>query len=283
MIELPASIRPQRQLGQNFLLDKLILEREVGYAGIAAGDTVLEIGAGFGNLTECLAARAGHVAAVEYDKQFKGKLESLAKIRGNISLIWGDALSVQLPLFNKVVANLPYRIALPVAFRLLESPFENGVLMLQEDMAQRICASPGEAGYGRLSVTMQRLASTDLLDTVPRAAFSPAPDVDSAIVRLRPVSVPFAIAPAEAFKALLEHLFLYRNDRLATALQPLGSARDAVPLLRRELRDKQVSRLTPGEFGEVSRFLDSRKVELPAVSQATKRRSGPPRRRPGRR
>jgi 16S rRNA (adenine1518-N6/adenine1519-N6)-dimethyltransferase len=280
LIDMPRDISPQRQLGQNFVLDERILEREIDYADIAAEDTVLEIGAGFGNLTERLAVRAGNVIAVEFDRQFKNRLESLASIHGNISLIWGDARSVLLPPFNKVVANLPYRVALPIVFRLLDYPFGTAALLIQETMAQRICAGPGEAGYGRLSVTVQRLAHADLLDTVPRTAFSPAPDVDSAIVRLRPVAAPFSVAPAEAFRRLLDHLFLYRDDKLIFALQRLASAHAVALLLPKELRNRQVCQMTPAELGEVSRFLDSRKVDLPATSKAAKRKAGKPGLRP---
>lgn len=282
MIGIPRNIKPQRQLGQNFLMDERVLEREVAYASITAEDTVLEVGAGIGNLTELLAVSSGHVVAVEYDRQFKDRLEGLARVHGNISIIWGDALTVQLPSFSKVVANLPYRMALPIVLRLLSNPFENGVLMFQKDMAQHICAAPGEAGYGRLSVTVQRLAHTELLDTVPSMAFSPAPDVASAIVRLRPVDVPFPVASAEAFKRLLDHLLFYRDDKLSLALQRLSSepAQAAAPLLPNKLRNKQVSQMTPEEFGEVSRFLDSHKVDLPAISNTAKRKAQKLRKQP---
>jgi 16S rRNA (adenine1518-N6/adenine1519-N6)-dimethyltransferase len=273
MVNVPRNIRPQRQLGQYFLMDERILEREIAYAQIAVEDTVLEIGAGIGNLTERLAPHAKHVVAVECDKQFQDRLESLANVHGNISLIWGDALAVRLPSFNRVVANLPYRVALPIVLRLLNYPFENGVLMIQKTMAQHICASPGEVGYGRLSVTVQRLARTELLDTVPRIAFSPSPDVDSAIIRIRPISSPFAVASAEAFKRLLDHLLIYRDDKLIIALSRLSGTQAIASLLPEKLRNKQVSQMTPEEFGEVSRFLDSRKVGLPAVSNTTKRKA----------
>ena len=273
MVDVPRNVRPQRQLGQNFLMDARILEREIAYAQIAVEDTVLEVGAGIGNLTERLASHANHVVAVECDKQFQNMLESLASVHGNISLIWGDALAVRLPSFNRVVANLPYRVALPIVLRLLNYPFENGVLMIQKAMAQHICAGPGEVGYGRLSVTMQRLARTELLDTVPRIAFSPSPDVDSAIIRIRPINSPFAVASAVAFKHLLDHLFIYRDDKLIIVLSRLSSTQAIASFLPEKLRNKQVSQMTPEELGEVSRFLDSHKVGLPAVSNTTKRKA----------
>lgn len=273
MVNVPRNIRPQRQLGQCFLMDERILEREIAYAQIAVEDTVLEVGAGIGNLTERLAPHAKHVVAVERDKQFQDRLESLANIHGNISLIWGDALAVRLPSFNRVVANLPYRVALPIILRLLNYPFENAVLMIQKAMAQHICAGPGEAGYSRLSVTMQRLARTELLETVPRIAFSPSPDVDSAIIRIRPINSPFAVASAVAFKRLLDHLLIYRDDKLIIALSRLSSTQAIASLLPEKLRNKRVSQMTPEEFGEVSRFLDSHKVGLPAVSNTTKRKA----------
>jgi len=265
---MPGSASSQVDLGQNFLIDKASLDAEIGYAQVAATDTVLEIGAGTGNLTGRLAARAGQVVAIEYDGQFRPRLEELARTHGNIELIWGDAVAVRLPQFGKVVANLPYRVALPVIMRLLEQRFERAVLIVQKDMAQKICASPGETGYGRVSVTVQRLARAELLQEVPASAFSPPPKVDSAMLRLTPVSDPFPVGSAEAFRHLLDNLFLRRDEKLADALPGLG---DVTALLPGRLRGRQVSRLAPEEFGEVSRFLDSHKVRLSAVRNPAKR------------
>lgn len=266
--------RPQRDLGQNFLTDERFLDSEISYARVGPQDTVLEIGAGPGNLTERLASMAGHVVAVEYDRQFRARLGSLARSRANITLIWGDALEVPLPSFTKVVANLPYRVALPVLLRLLGRRFDAGVVIVQKDMARKICAGPGQAGYGRVSVIVQRLAPAELLQVVPGSAFSPPPRVDSAIVRVRPVSDPFPVAAGEEFSRLLDNSFLHRDAKLGAAL---GRVAEAAALLPARLRDKQVSRLAPEEFGEVSRFLESRKVRLPAVSDSAKRRAQPPR------
>jgi 16S rRNA (adenine1518-N6/adenine1519-N6)-dimethyltransferase len=258
-----------------------VLDREIGYADVAAEDTVLEIGAGTGNLTAGLAARARRVVAVECDRQFAACLDRLADEHGNVAILWGDARTVPFPPFDRVVANLPYRVALPIIFRLLDYPFGCAVLILQQDMAQHLCAGAGQAGYGRLSVTVQRLALAELLDTVPRQAFSPPPEVASAMVRLRPIAAPFPVGSDAAFRQLLDYLFLHRDDRLASALQRLGDARAAVPALPRRLRDRPVAQLTPAEFGEISRFLDSRGVRLPKVSDSVKRRAQQRRLRPG--
>jgi ribosomal RNA small subunit methyltransferase A len=193
---MPGGARPQLDLGQNFLVDEASLAAEIGYAQVTSADTVLEVGAGPGNLTGRLAARAGRVVAVEYDRRFRDRLDALARQHGNIELIWGDALAVRLPAFTKVVANLPYRVALPLIMRLLDQEFDSGVLIVQEDMAQKICAGPGEAGYGRVSVTVQRMARAELLQVVPRQAFSPPPSVDSAMMRLSPVGEPFPVGSA---------------------------------------------------------------------------------------
>ena len=270
--------RKQRDLGQNFLTDQGVLEAEIGYAAVGAADTVLEIGAGPGNLTGRLAALAGHVVAVEYDRQFRAGLERLAAASGNLTLLWGDALTVPLPAFGKVVANLPYRVALPVLLRLLDHGFGTGVVIVQKDMAQKICAGPGEAGYGRVSVIVQRLARPELLQVIPASAFSPPPRVDSAIVRVRAMSDPFPVGPGDAFSRLLDNAFLYREQKLGAVLGRLAGVAETADLLPGRLRDKQVSRLAPDEFGEVSRFLDSRKVRLPAVSNSAKRRAQQPRR-----
>lgn len=280
MRDLPRDIRPRRELGQNFLVDERILAREVELAGIAAGDTVLEIGAGIGNLTERLARQAGQVVAVERDRQFASRLDSLTRRYRNVSVIWGDARTVRLPQFDRLVANLPYRVALPALLRLLDCTFAGGLVMVQQEMARHICAGPGEAGYGWLGVTVQRLARVELLDTVPRAAFAPAPDVDSALVRLEPADAPFPVASAAAFRQLLDFLFLHRADRLAGALQRLPGAGDVASLLPGRLRGKQVSQLTPAEFGEVSRFLDAHDAALPVISNSVKRRAQQPRQQP---
>lgn len=266
------SISPSHQFGQNFLVDEDVLKHEVSAARINSQETVLEIGAGIGNLTEALAERAKSVVALEYDHQFEELLQQVCSAHSNISISWGDAMTVTFPHFDVVVSNLPYRIALPLIFKLLEQEFRIGVVMIQKDMAERITARPGEIGYGRLSVTIQRLAQAELLAVVPQRAFSPPPDVASALLILRP-HAPFAIASDDLFKRLLDYLFLHRDDRLIDVLQHHKDIGATARLLPKRIQTRRIAEMAPAEFGQVSRFLDSHKIQPSVISDSMKRKA----------
>jgi 16S rRNA (adenine1518-N6/adenine1519-N6)-dimethyltransferase len=124
-------IRPSRRAGQQQVIDLGLLGRMVSYAGVSGEDEVLEVGAGIGNLTRLLAGRARKVIAIERDERFVKALRDRLKGRSNVKIVHGDVLCVDLPKFNKVVANLPFGISSEVTFRLLEHDFELAVLMYQ--------------------------------------------------------------------------------------------------------------------------------------------------------
>ena len=214
-----ARIRPRKSLGQSFLYDRELLAREVAYAELTGSETVLEIGAGVGNLTALLAAAAGQVMAVEQDRRFAPFLCRLQQRHANLEILLGDALRVELPAFDKVVANLPYTPALPLTFRLLEQRFDRAVLMYQRRLAERLCARVGESRYGRLSIAVGRRAQVELLEIVPPLAFYPPPAVDSALVLLRRTQPRFSVPSEEFFRQLLEGLFAHRDLALDEALQ----------------------------------------------------------------
>jgi len=252
-------IRPQRGLGQNFLQDREVLEREVAYAELEGTETVLEIGAGIGNLTERLLQGAGKVVAVEKDRRFAGRLEELGKRYGNLEVIWGDALQVALPRFDRVVANLPFKPGLPITFRLLEQRFERGVLLLQRRLAERICGRVGEQRYCRLSVAVGQRADAELLEVVRPNAFFPPPEVDSALVLLRRGKPRFSIPSEEFFRAVLEGLFARREESVERAAGEIRfrglSARAvdrALGALGGKVRGKPVFAVTPREFGRIA-------------------------------
>jgi len=252
-------VRPRREFGQHFLQDENVRRREVAYAELGLGDTVLEIGPGTGRLTELLLQQTQRVVAIEVDAQFKGCLSRLQERYGNLEAIWGDALEVDLPRFDKVVANLPYRIALPLIFRLLEHRFDRAVLIFQKRLAERICASVGEKGYCRLSVAIGRRANAELLETVPRSAFYPSPEVESAIVKIERVRPKFDIPSEEFFKLVLEQLFRHRDESVQQAVQRIRNKELAQQALSRGLanisgkvKNKPVYLVTPREFSRVS-------------------------------
>lgn len=252
-------IRPKRDLGQHFLTDKSVLEREVAYAQVGRGDTVLEIGAGIGNLTKLLLQRAGRVFAIEVDRQFEASLLELQGQYDNLEIVWGDALEVDFPRFDKVVANLPYKVALPITFKLLDIKFERGILIYQQRLAQRICASVEESGYSRLGVSIGRRAQVQLLEAVGRDAFHPRPEVDSAMVELRPTQAKFDIPSEEFFKLVLEQLFAQRTKSVQEAVRgirhrklPRPALERALENLRAQLKKRQVSRVAPRDFGRIS-------------------------------
>lgn len=223
-------IDPKRSLGQNFLVDRAHLDRIVAAAALSSDDTVLEIGPGPGTLTARLAAQAAPrglpVVAVELDDRLIEPLRRHFAPRGNVKIIHGDILKLDpvalLPAGTsayKVVANLPYYITSAVLRHILEASLRPtlAVVMVQKEVAQRICAQPGDLSL--LAVSVQVYAEPRLLHVVPAGAFYPQPKVDSAVVRLdvRPTPA-LAGMSAERFFRVVRAGFGQKRKQLGNSL-----------------------------------------------------------------
>jgi 16S rRNA (adenine1518-N6/adenine1519-N6)-dimethyltransferase len=265
-----AGSRRQRTLGQNFLVDRNILEVIERLAALDPGDVVLEIGGGEGVLSERLAARSGHVHVVEVDRRLEpGLREALAPFE-NATLHVADALDLDLdeldPAPTKVVANLPYGVAATVVLRTLEELPEvaSWVVMVQREVGERLAASPGTPAYGAPSVLAQLPADVKVLRPVARTVFRPVPNVDSVLVgleRRRP-------APGPRLRALVHDAFAHRRKSLARSLALAAGAPSGIrERAREELvaighpADERAERLSPEEFRELDRKLDALEEE----------------------
>ncbi len=240
-----------KKKGQHFLVDRDIIEHIADYADLGPIDRVLEIGSGTGNLTEILAARAGHVFAVEIDPGLA--LDLLGRFQ-NVSVIKGDALKVELPDYNKIVSNLPYQISTKITFRLLARPFELAVLMYQREFAKRMLARPGTEEYGRLGMIVGYFCEAEILEIVPRSAFRPMPEVASAIVRLRPRKARPEV-DAEKFIKFVEGLFNNRRKKIKKAIVAMGVSRAKLAELDASLLEKWPEELMPDEAAGLAKAL----------------------------
>ncbi len=223
-------IDPKRSLGQNFLVERAYLDRIVAAADLTPADRVLEIGPGLGTLTERLAAQAGSVVAVELDDRLIDLLRDRLAVWPNLRIVHGDILrlapasllagSPQSEDFAyKVVANLPYYITSAVLRHLLEAEQrpELAVVMVQKEVADRICAQPGDMSL--LAVSVQFYAAPRLVQRVPAGAFYPPPKVDSAVLRLDvyPQPVVSDVPPARFFE-IARAGFGQKRKQLANSL-----------------------------------------------------------------
>jgi len=259
---------PKKRLGQNFVIDRALLQRMVSYASVSREDTVLEVGAGLGFLTKLLSLACKRVIAVEVDPRLTKILRSELRDLENVHLIEGDVLKVSVPQFNKVVSTPPYSISSPILFWLLERKFDCAVLTFQKEFAERLTASVGSRDYGRLTVGTYYRAEAELLDFVPRSMFYPPPDVDSMVVRLKPrEKPPFSVKDEEAFFKLVQTLFTQRNRKVRNAIVSFLRERvrkaDVTKLADSLLfHDKRVRELAPEDFGamadEIARVLLSK-------------------------
>ena len=275
-------VRPDRELGQNFLIDSNILGVIGRAAELAGSETVLEIGGGLGVLSEYLAAHVDHVHVVEVDERLRGALEDAVGERANVSLHWGDAMALDLsslrPAPAKLVANLPYGIAAGAVLRSIEElpGLALSVVMVQREVGERLAARPGSGAYGIPSVLAQLACEVKLLRAIPRTVFYPVPNVDSVLLRLRrlPPSRAFgavggvgegpgegAVDPA-AVRALVHAGFAHRRKTLAGSLRlagaPAGVGRERVLAALRELdlpEDVRAERLSPEQFAALARAL----------------------------
>jgi len=221
----PAAIR---RLGQNFLVDPNIVRKIVALAELSPASTVLEIGPGRGILTEALCQAAGHVTAIEVDPRLHTFLSERAAHLPNVTLTLGDALTCpieHLPIGTIVVANLPYYISTPLLFRLLAhgNRFVRMVLMLQNEVADRLIAKAGTSEYGVLSVMAQYHAQISKAFKVSPQCFRPRPEVDSAVVLLRVLEPRGRRSEQEQqFSSLVRAAFAHRRKTLVNSLKNEG-------------------------------------------------------------
>ncbi|MCV0404032.1 MAG: 16S rRNA (adenine(1518)-N(6)/adenine(1519)-N(6))-dimethyltransferase RsmA [Chloroflexi bacterium] len=218
-------LRPRKSLSQNFLTDPEALDAIVEAAELQPGDNVVEIGPGLGVLTRRLLAAGASVLAVELDARLAEYLRRELYAVRDFELVEADALDLHArELFPgqpfKVVANIPYHITSPLLHALLEGdrPPDLTVLLVQLEVAERVAAPPGQMSY--LSVFVQNIATAEVVTRVPAAAFEPAPDVDSAVLRLRARERPaVAVGPTrEPFYRVVQAGFRQRRKQVHNGL-----------------------------------------------------------------
>ncbi|MGM0770707.1 MAG: 16S rRNA (adenine(1518)-N(6)/adenine(1519)-N(6))-dimethyltransferase RsmA [Halobacteriota archaeon] len=243
---------------QHFLIDERILDSITAEANITEDDVVLEIGGGIGNLTERLLEKAGKVIVVELDPRLVEVLYDRFQDNDKLEVIHGDVLKVDLPKFNKVVANLPYSISSPITFKLFEQDFELGILMYQYEFAQRMVAKANTEDYSRLSVNTHYFADASIIMKIPPSAFSPPPEVWSAVVRLVPRPAPFHVEEPEFFLNVVTAGFLQRRKKLRNAIVKgnhilkVPNIKQIVEQLPEDFMSKRAENLKPQEFADIA-------------------------------
>jgi 16S rRNA (adenine1518-N6/adenine1519-N6)-dimethyltransferase len=276
-------VRPSKRLGQNFVVEPGTVRRIAALAALRPEDVVLEVGPGLGSLTlALLEAGAGQVVGVEIDPVLAAELLRTVAARapglaGRLVVIGADALHITGPDLIAVpsilVANLPYNVAVPVLLHLLVAlpSLGRGLVMVQAEVADRMCAPPGSRVYGTPSVKLAWFAAVRSAGTVPRSVFWPVPNVDSRLVAFARRDPPDTAAGREEVFAVVDAAFRQRRKTLRAALSGwAGSAPEAERLLR-------AAGIDPGARGEsldVAEF--ARLAAARKSAQQSAQQSAPP-------
>jgi len=231
-------LHPKRSWSQNFLISAGALQR-IADAAQVRDEPVVELGAGPGTLTAALAAVSPRVLAVERDRDFARLLRAEFSLSSNVEVLEANAARLDWSQLQKrlggpcvVVGNLPYHMATPILFSLLESggAVRRAVLMLQREMAERLAASPGSRACGASSVMLQMRADVEELFDVPPGSFYPAPKVHSRVVQIRPLVAPrHPVRDPALFGRMVRTAFSSRRKTLSNALRAFFGAPSREP------------------------------------------------------
>lgn len=258
----------KKSFGQNFLTDTNILQKIVDTAEIDKNVNVIEIGPGIGALTEFLAENAAEVMAFEIDERLVPILEDTLRDHDNIKVINEDVLKADLQtrvkefknpnLPIKVVANLPYYITTPILMHLIESktPFAEFVVMMQKEVADRISAEPNTKAYGSLSIAVQYYMTAKVAFVVPRTVFVPAPNVDSAILKMTRREQPLVEVKDEDFFFRVSKIsFVHRRKTLWNNLTShFGKSEEVKTKLEQALGNANIKPSIRGEALSIPDF-----------------------------
>ncbi len=262
-----------KSLGQNFLIDGNIIKRIVEIAGLDEKSGVLEIGPGFGTLTQLLCKKANKVIAIEVDKSLievhKGTLDY-----SNLKIIYDDFLKVDVNklieeefkgLDVKIVANLPYYITTPIIMKILEEKYKVSkiVVMVQKEMAQRLNSKPGSKDYGAITLAVRYRADTNIAMIVPNSVFMPKPKVDSAVIEFKILPKPrIDVSDEKMLFAVIKASFAQRRKTILNGLS--NSLNFSKDLINESLVSAGINpgirgeKLTLEEFGRISDEISKR-------------------------
>ncbi len=261
--------RFSKSMGQNFLIEDWVPREIAKASGAGPGAGVLEVGPGIGPLTRELAGRADKVVSVELDTALLPILAETLRDCPKAEVIWGDILKTDIPVLTGekfqgltpiACANLPYNITTPAITALIEAHcFSAITVMIQREVAKRICAAPGTADYGAFSVYCQYHTSPEYLFEVPPDCFIPAPKVTSAVVRMEPRPAPPEVDdPAHFFRVVKAAFALRRKTLLNSLSAGLGGQREEIAQAIAACGlppDVRGERLSIPQFAQLSRRL----------------------------
>ncbi|MFQ6366175.1 16S rRNA (adenine(1518)-N(6)/adenine(1519)-N(6))-dimethyltransferase RsmA [Lactococcus lactis] len=274
----------KKKFGQNFLTDHNILTKITQTAELSKEVNVIEIGPGIGSLTQYLLEEAAEVMAFEIDKSLIPILEETMAPYDNFTLVSADILKVDLlseiqkfknpNLPIKVVANLPYYITTPILMHLIESkiPFSEFVVMMQKEVADRIAASPKTKAYGSLSIAVQYYMEASVAFIVPRTVFIPAPNVDSAILKMVRREEPLVeVEDEEWFFKTMHSSFVHRRKTLMNNLQA-AFGKESKPEIEKLLAQAEISPTIRGEALSIEEFAKLADALLPLKKYIKRKR-----------
>ncbi|MFB6217081.1 MAG: 16S rRNA (adenine(1518)-N(6)/adenine(1519)-N(6))-dimethyltransferase RsmA [Candidatus Aenigmatarchaeota archaeon] len=245
------NLSPDEHRDQIFLADEDMQKEFIGYADLERDDTVLEIGAGIGNLTEHIYTQVDEVIAVEKDPRLATVLRHYEF--PNVSVVNKDIMRLDLDEmdFNKVVSNLPYSVSTPMTFRLIRNSWETAVLIYQKEFAERMVAGPGGMDYSRLSLAINYYCYSELLTEIPSDNFYPEPETDSAAVRLKKKDVE---EKDVEFWKIVKGAFQHKRKKVKNAMkdasQFLGVDEDRIKGVEDSFPDKRVYQCDVEDFEE---------------------------------
>jgi 16S rRNA (adenine1518-N6/adenine1519-N6)-dimethyltransferase len=224
------NLMPRKSLGQNFIFDLNLTSKIARAAAPFCDGTVIEIGPGPGGLTRAILLEgAKNIISVEKDTRAIRALGDLVKAaKGKLTLIQGDAMKLSIHSIGfpprRIIANLPYNIATGLIIDWLRTPnaFESITVMVQKEVAIRMCAEPGDSGFGRLAIIIQWLAIPEILFDVPPSAFQPSPKVTSTLIKIRPLPRPQFEVDRHALEIITSHAFGQRRKMLRSSLRNIG-------------------------------------------------------------
>ncbi len=267
----PSGQRAKRSLGQNFLVDPNLQRKIVAALGATPNDEVVEVGPGRGALTRHLIGTVGRLVLIEVDDELAARWTAEVAGRDDVRVVHGDVLEapfwdhVRDPPEALVVGNIPFNITSPIIFRLLERPRPREIiLMVQQEVADRITAPVGSKAYGALSVGVRSVATVERLFGVGRGAFRPVPAVDSAVIRIKPLQPePLEVADEKRLRTVVRAAFQWRRKQLGKILRdhpdlavPAAELRRIAASVGFELADRP-ERLSPEAFIRLAAALPS--------------------------